>query len=39
MANCDFVTVKDEASKTKKACRHCQIVLNTPEIFLILAVI
>ena len=25
--DCDFVKVKDEMSKTKKACRDCQIQL------------
>ena len=25
--NCEFVKVKDEVSKTKRACRHCQIEL------------
>ena len=25
--HCEFVEVKDEVSKTKTACRHCQIEL------------
>ena len=25
--HCDFVKVKDEVSKAKTACRHCQIEL------------
>ena len=40
--HCDLVKVKDEVSKTKIVCRHCQIELkiqNTVEIFLILAII
>ena len=40
--HCNFVKVKDKVSKLKIVCRHCQIelkILNTVEIFLILAII